>query len=692
MRRGPVNELTLCLRAIALASVACLAACGGGAYSNGPNPQPVTTSGTAVIYPQSPSVPVGSTINFLADLPGQATAAFKWSVTGGGTIDPSSGVFTAGTSPGTSTVTATSGNFVGTVKVGVTSAPLNGVLMSPAALFVEAGSTVPITAMSGGKAATVTEWDVNGTQNGDTLYGTIDDFGNYTAPLTPPPGGTTTITAKTVAGSGNAVVTVVFSNASLDGPYAFSYIGADPKGFLNAAGSFTADGDGGISNVTEDVVAADIKPVTSTGGTAKFAVGPDGTAQATLSDGSTWEFVLTGNTTALAGQPVQEALLVRFDKSGTGSGTIDQQIAADVNLPLPLGPYTFGLSEPGTFSKAFFAAGKFVSSGLIGTTGSLTPGVWDVNDAGTVSADDTTLAGSFAPDQSNPGTGRGTLQLSTTRSFEKQATFVFAFYVVDNTHLKMIEIDGSSFSAGEIFSAPNTDGSFSASSFVKAKYSFTTTGASKTAAYSQGGVFFSNGTGAITSGEMDVNGGAGAISLLGAVTQTSYTVDPSLGRIQFSLMASQNGQTIGTWSYAGYQTANGAMEMVETDSVNVDTLVGGIAYQQNSANSLQGAYAANFNAMKGTVEEDVAGELVISNTSVSTGTMNSNILQSGATAGVPITDALVVAPDSGGRGTATIYTRSETFPLVYYVIDQNTALVLESDGVRSLTGTFAKQF
>lgn len=691
MKRGPVNELTVCLRAMASAVALCLAACGGG-YSYGPNPQPVTTSGTAVIYPQSPSVPVGATISFLASLPGQPGATFKWTVTGGGTIDSSTGVFTAGTNPGTSTVTATSGNFAGTVNVGVTSAPLNGVVMSPAALFVNAGSTVPIAAMSGGKAIAVTEWDVHGTANGDTLYGTIDNLGNYTAPLTPPPGGTTTITAKTAAGSGNTVVTVVFSNASLDGPYAFSYIGADAKGFLNAAGSFSADGDGGITAVTEDVVAADIKPTTSVRGTGKFQVAPDGTAQATLSDGSTWEFELTGNTTALAGQPVQEALLVRFDKSGTGSGTINQQTVGDVNLPLPQGPYSFGLSEPGTFSKAFFAAGKFVSSGLIGTTGSLTPGVWDVNDAGSVSADDTTLAGSFAPDTGNPNTGRGTLQLSTTRSFEKQATFVFAFYVVDNTHLKIVEIDGGTFSAGDIFSAPDTDGRFSTASLVKANYSFTTSGASKTAGYSQGGVFFSNGAGNITSGEMDVNGGAGSIFLGDAITQTSYTVDPTLGRIQFSLTATQNGTTVGTWSYAGYQTAKGALEMVETDTINVDTLVGGIAYEQNSANSLQGGYAADFNAMKGAVEEDVAGELVVTNTSVATGALNSNILGSGLTVGAPITQALVVAPDPGGRGTATIYTHSESFPLVYYVIDQNTALVLESDGVRSLTGTFAKQF
>jgi hypothetical protein len=691
MKRGPVNELTLCLRAIALAAVATLAACGGGSYSNGPNPQPVTTSGTAVIYPQSPSVPVGASVNFLASLPGQSSATFKWAVTGGGTINSSTGVYTAGTSPATATVTATSGNFVGTVTVTVTAAPINGVTMSPAALFVEAGSTVPISALSGGKAATVTEWDVNGTANGDTLHGTIDNSGNYTAPLTPPPGGTTTISAKTTAGSGNTVVTVVFSSASLSGPYAFSYTGADAKGFLEAAGSFTASAAGTLSSVIEDVAASDIKPKTITQGTGNFTVGPDGTTQATLSDGSTWEFVLTGNTPAFAGQPAQEALLARFDKSGTGSGTINQQTAAAVSLPMPQGPYTFRLYQPGSFKTIFVAAGKFQSSGLIGNSGSLTPGVWDVNDAGTVSTDDTSLAGSFATDAANPGTGRGTLTLTTTQTFSKQTTFVFAFYVVDGTHLKLIETDGTTFAAGDIFNAPNTNGSFSTASLAKGNYVFTNTGENAAGAYSQAGILISNGAGSLTGGEMDVNAGAGSISLGDTVTQTTYTVDPALGRIQFSVSASQNSKAVGTWNYAAYQTLGGALEVVETDSISVLTVVSGTAYRQSSTTGLQGGYAANFTGFKGSVEEDVAGQFVVNNTSVNTGTLDSNILGS-VTAGAPITEALVVAPDTIGRGTATIDTNSESFPIIFYTIDQNTALVLESDAVRNLTGTLARQF
>ena len=693
MRRGPGNELTLCLRVIALAAVATLAACGGGTYSNGPNPQPVGTSGTAVIYPQNPSVPVGGTVNFLASVPGQSSATFKWTVTGSGTIDASTGIYKAGTSPGSATVKATSGNFAGTVQVTVTAAPVNGVTMSPAALFVEAGSTVPIKAVSGGQPATVTEWDVHGAANGDSVYGFIDNSGNYTAPLTPPPGGTATITAKTAAGAGNAVVTVVFSNASLNGPYAFSYSGKDAKGFCEAAGSFIADGAGHISNLIEDIVAADIAPkAPSTAATGTFSVGPDGTAQSTMSDGSTWEFVLAGNTAAFAGRPVQQALMVRFDKTASGSGTINQQDPIAVNLPMPFGPYAFQISEQGTFKTIFAAAGKFQSSGLIGNSGSLTPAVWDVNQAGTVQTDDTTLAGSFAPDASNPGSGRGTLTLTTTRSLTKQTSFVFAFYVIDATHLKLIETDGQTFSAGDVYSAPNTNGLFSSASVKKGNYAFTVAGQNSSGAFSQGGVFTSSGSGQISGGEMDVNAGVGSISLDASITSTTYSVDPQLGRITFSLTSSLAGKTVGTWNYAGYQASNGAMLMVETDSVNVLSVVSGTAYQQTSNVGLQGGYAANFTGTSSGSQEDIVGQFTVNNTTISTGTLNLNTLPGGVTAGAPITQALVVAPDTLGRGTATISTSAQNYPIAYYVIDQNTALVIESDGTRNVTGIVMRQF
>jgi hypothetical protein len=691
MKRGPGNKLSLCLHAAIIITAAMLAACGGS--SSAPVPQPQSTAGTAVIYPLNPSVPVGGVIEFLANQPGQSGTAFKWTVKGSGTIDTNTGVYTAGATPATATITATAGNFTGSTTVNVTAAPINGITMTPAALFVKAGSTTPIAATIGGVVAAVTEWDVNSTQGGDTLHGTIDNLGNYTAPLTPPPGGNTTITAKTATAAGNATVTVVFSKASLNGPYAFSYTGADSKGFLDVAGSFTADGLGGITNLVEDVAASDIAPMTSSVETGTFIVAPDGSAQATLTNGTstaTWQFELAGNLPADAGRPAQKALLVRFDKTGTGSGTIEQQDSSAVNSPLPLGPYTFLISQRNSLSKMFAAAGKFESTGLLGNTGALTPGVWDVNNGGTVLSDDTTLHGSFATDTSRPNTGRGTLVLTTTNVVGGHSTLNFAFYVVDATHLKLVETDGAIFSSGDIFNAPNTNGSFSTASLAKGSYAFTTAGASNPGPYAQGGVFASNGSGSITAGEMDVNN-AGTASLAGILTQTSYTVDPALGRISFTITDTLSSKTVGTWSYAGYQTSSGSMAIVETDSLNIVSVVSGMAYRQASTSALQGGYASDFTGASGSTEEDVAGEFVVNNTSISTGSLNSNV--SGNTlAGAPVTIALVVAPDTGGRGTATIATNAESFPIAYYQIDANNSLLLETDATRVITGTLARQY
>lgn len=191
---------------------------------------------------------------------------------------------------------------------------------------------------------------------------------------------------------------------------------------------------------------------------------------------------------------------------------------------------------------------------------------------------------------------------------------------------------------------------------------------------------------------MDVNGGSGAIFLAANITQTTYSVDPALGRIQFSISSSSSLKAVGTWNFAGYQTASGALVMIETDSVNVLTVVSGAAYAQTSNGGLQGGYAANFTGTSTGAQEDIAGQFVVGNTSVSTGTISTNFMPGGVSASVPITQALVVAPDTNGRGTATLYTKSDTFPLAYYVIDQNTALMIESDAARNVTGLIARQF
>src|SRR3984957_437046 len=190
-----------------LISLAALAGCGGGGSGTVTPPvAPPPTSGTGItVYPGTTTVPLGGKATFTAYAASSpSTTSFTWAVTGGsanGTITTDSsgkGDYVApATAPtGAVTVTVTSGSSLGgSATVTITALPAGGIAVSPASIFVAAGTTFQFGATANGATTTVTSWQVNGTAGGDTLHGTIDANGNYTAPAMPPPGGSTTITA-----------------------------------------------------------------------------------------------------------------------------------------------------------------------------------------------------------------------------------------------------------------------------------------------------------------------------------------------------------------------------------------------------------------------------------------------------------------------------------------------------------------
>jgi hypothetical protein len=318
--------------------------------------------------------------------------------------------------------------------------------------------------------------------------------------------------------------------------------------------------------------------------------------------------------------------------------------------------------------------------------------VEDINNNGTTTqgAPDDTLYGSFFMDPNNPGSGRGMLQLINT-STELPGTFNFAFYIVDSTHLKAVEVDTEAFLSGDIYSAPNTNGSFQASIF-EGSYAYTLTGwdVGNDVPYVVGGVLLSGGTGAITSGVIDKNDGGVQIPLNTALGSSAYSVDPSLGRITLTF-------TIGTVSqnFAAYTASSGSTLIIELDT---DFLSSGLALPQSTATTPQGTFALNFSGLtnsSGFPEQDVAGQITAnSTTNVFSGSISINSAGT-VSLGVPLVNGTTMtSPASNGRGTATIKTNSgsNTYPLAYYTVDGNTVLVLETDGVRIMTGTLARQY
>jgi hypothetical protein len=495
--------------------------------------------------------------------------------------------------------------------------------------------------------------------------GSISDAGVYTAPFSPPPGGSLSITAtakdNSVPASG-AIITVQFGNGSLNGQYAFTFSGQNAGAPYLAAGKITFDGSGNIGAGAEDVGASS---VSITGGT--YHVSSDGRGNATLhtSGGDeSWRFTVVNHA---------KALVIRFDTTGA-SGTLELQDTAAVLA----GNYAFNLSGANASNRA----GSLAEAGaLTAGAGAISSGVMDVNSAGNPSTGLTITAGSFTA----PTAGRGTLTVTTTFG-----TQTFAYYVVDANHVKVVETDAINHTVGDFFKQPA--GPFANTSF-RGGVAFAFLGSTIAGPLGEGGVLTFDGAGHVTAGTLDFNANGNPLNGQTVSSGTYTVVDANTGRATASL-------TVGgsTLQYALYPQINGGISMVEIDTANT---VAGRALQQSgsfSGGTLSGNYALNLTgtSFNPPGEEDVAGQVVPNGGSAITGTLDIN------SSGV-LASSQTLAPGSysctgdcttSGRGSATLgasgFTPNGGF--TFYIADSNNVFFLETDSTRVLTGTMQKQF
>ncbi|HEY2915610.1 MAG TPA: hypothetical protein VGI98_00160 [Candidatus Limnocylindrales bacterium] len=174
---------------------------------------PVLT--TITVSPTSTSVPVNGTKQFTAtgyDQFGTAMSpqpSFSWSVSGGGTIGATTGLFTAGaTAGGPFTVTAAAGGKTGTASVTVTAAPGDfSFTVSPASLTIKRGTTATYTiaiTRTNGFTGAVTFSLTGGKPNKSTI--TFSPNGTT--------GDTVTLTVKTAAGTNAKTFTLTITGVS----------------------------------------------------------------------------------------------------------------------------------------------------------------------------------------------------------------------------------------------------------------------------------------------------------------------------------------------------------------------------------------------------------------------------------------------------------------------------------------------
>jgi hypothetical protein len=708
-------------RFFAMAAVACvslLSACGGGSGSGGS-----ATVTQVTITPTSGTVGLNATAEFtavptLSNTTSTTNTTVQWAVNG--TIGGSTATGTIASSPtdnligvyvAPASVPTTNGGVVSITAIApqdpsnasdtatvtsntalLTITEGTGLIVSPAATSVNAGANQQFSATFNGLPDLNVTWSV-----ASQADGSIDPHsGLYTAPPFPPPGATVTITATDGANVGSATARIVYSNASLSGPYAFSYTGNGQAGFQAFAGSFVADGNGNIVSGVEDIdgFTGGVSTQVAIKAGSTYVVTPDGRGTITINPGaptsSTLEFALTTN---------QHASMIRFDTGATGSGSIDQQNLTDLsNTDIVIsGPYVFSVSGADSSFKPEGIAGKFVTDGL-GDISALNS-IVDINDGGVSQTEGTLTACSacYSFDASFAGTGRGTITIASTDTGSHE----FAFYILDSTHLHLIEIDTNAFLAGEMFSAP-TGNSFSTASLAKGSYVFTAGGTASSGAYAAGGVFTSDGAGNINGGIFD-NNDAGSFTTNSTIKECPYTVDQVTGRIQMDVSFGSTGNcTEGnneTLEFAAYQTAQGNLLMLELDATPITT---GIAFPQTVAPATPvGSFAANLagqgivHSAPGSSQQDVGGQLTFSGLTLSEGNLDINNFNAVFfNDPVNTTTSTVVAPTTTGRGTALINVNNPKthYTLVYYVINNNTALLLDQDSTLVATGIIALQF
>ena len=699
--------------AAVFAAAFALIGCGGGhSHPNPPPPGGPAAHGPVVVYPSTVSVPIGGTVDFSAYLPSQpSNTSFTWAVGGSdsGAVT-AAGVYTAPASipsPAQVVVTATGQGQTGTAVVTVTAA--QGLAVSPAATAIAAGATVQFTATSSGQAVTPT-WQVTGPRQG-VNYGSIDANGNYTAPVTPPAGSSATITATSGALAGTATVQIQFANATFKGQYAFSFSGSDNSNeFFSVAGSFTADGAGNLTNGLDDFnafassgVVSSAQPAAFTGA---YSIGPDGRGTITIANGSLSPS--GSDTLQVALVSGQHGLIELFDSASdpnssgfaaTGSGSIDLQNAANFTLASITNHYAVQLSGLDPAGSQVGIVGRLFTSG-----GSI-PGassVLDINDTTAQTPDDNDpgVTGSYTLDTVNTGFGRGTLVLNcsscTSQQYFGQGTLTFAFYVVDSTHLKLIETDAIGSLTGDAFAAP-TPGNFI--SVPTGPYAFTVGGAENNGQnqpYALGGVFVVGASSGISTGVLDEMEASTLSQNGAAINGQGAQLNGGTGQIQLTIStATVLKRFVGY--FAGSNAGVTSIVLLEIDPNSFGT---GVAYPQTASVTPQGSFAVNLTGVANSslTEQDIGGAFSVASDGSLAGALDiNNAVKTGATS----PNALVVrgsslpAVGANGRGAPLVLTTSApsaTFSLSYYVIDANTALLLETDGSRVMTGTISRQF
>jgi hypothetical protein len=475
-----------------------------------------------------------------------------------------------------------------------------------------------------------------------------------------------------------------FSNASLNGKYAFSMTGTEDCGlpsFFGRIGSFTADGNGHITGGVEDVNnCTGVATLRFLSGAYSISADGRGTLTLTNSTGTT-NYSITLSTTAAG-------YIIQTDLHATAGGSFQKQDPAAFSLTQIAGGYVFDISGVSANVLPESIVGRFTADG----GGGISQGQFDDNEDGTPTGP-FSFSGSYLLDATFGSDGRGTADIAGQN---------LIFYIVDGTRLKFISSDADLPAAlvGEAFAQQNI--SFNLSN-VNGSFAFliggSFTSANATGPIVTAGRFTADGAGNLSAIVLDENN-TGVLTQLPTGTVTgSYTVDANgLGRGTMTW----DDSTAGTFEFVFYLISPTRAVFQETD--NGITSDGFILAQTSGAitnASLAGDYAFIWTGVEFDTgnEEDFVGqvELTSASSSNASGLMDFNEFgQAKLFLNFPISGALTLGSNPAARNTYQVTANAPpnprvTFNYSAYVVDANTVLLIGTDKNRVIAGNLARQ-
>jgi hypothetical protein len=462
-----------------------------------------------------------------------------------------------------------------------------------------------------------------------------------------------------------------FSNASLKGQYVYQLSGTDTLNGVNSfpyyeAGVFVADGNGNLTNASDDFSEAATPALTTS--TGSYSIKNDGTGTLTLNNAS----ALVTVTLAVTMVSTSKAYLIEADAGLNSSGVAELQDTT-VASSAPSGMFAFRLHTAGTsqaFGLSAASVGVFTASG-----GTVSNGTMDVDRGGTFNngtASPVTFTGSFnAPPTLGRGTGTFTDSSNTTISF--------IYYIVDANNVRFLSSSSGLLGIGraEKQSSPALSGSYA----FGGRGDTVNNGIN---AVDTVGAFSASG-GSITSGAIDaVEDGS---NLSTTITGGTYTTTAN-GRVTVTLNAGTGPVQATFWMV----NPSRGFFLITDDSNAVED--GTLDLQSGTFTNatMNGQFAFMMDGFDTTQLLDRLGTLTWDGTSKLTlnEVANSTLNNAGAISPGVLTGSYSVS--SNGRAVGTINNLSVTNnDLVFYLISGSDAYILQNDTGVQINGMISLQ-